>query len=230
MEIAGKFRPVFTRKNGSWQPTQQWKDVQAIMQRNTDIPINVQAAPSVLTGITGQGIWGTGGGVYRPDFGDAYVDPIQGSVTTAAHEAAHQAFPSQLINDPIAKAKNLENLQLDYEKNNLINDGTALRVGYEAFSKPIMLEEANAQGVATAAMNAVGLQPDPKGWPNMYAYPGQYRFGGMFDRAMPIYKQAFNKPGLATLVPGEIKAVDVIKESYMPAIQRQFQKGYQGIQ
>ena len=225
MELAGKFRPAFTKEGGSYQPTQLWQDVQAVMQRNTNTPINIQPAPSVLAGFGGQGIWGTGGGVYRPQFGDAYVDPIAGSVTTAAHEAAHQAFPSTLINDPRAQLKGEQSLMTNFSPD-LVNDGTAMRVGYEVFSKPIMLEEANIQGVATAAMNSMGLRPDTSGWKNMLAYPGEYRYGGRYDRALPIYKQAFNKPGVATLMPGEANTLKAMFNSYPKAIERQFKQGY----
>jgi hypothetical protein len=226
MNIAGKFLPAFTRNtDGSFVPTPEWQTVQDIMQQNTDIPINIQPAPSVMAGIDGQGIWGSGGGLYRPDFSDAYVDPIRGSVTTAAHEAAHQSFPSQLINDQKARKKSMESLMTDFTKS-LINDGTAMRVGYEALSKPIMLEEANAQGVVTAAMNAAGLKPNTGGWQNMLSYPGEYRFGGQFDRAAPLYKEGFNKPGIATLLPGELNTLDTMFKSYPYAMQRQFNKGY----
>ena len=230
MNIAGKFLPAFTRNtDGSFVPTPEWQKVSAIMQRNTDTPINIQPAPSVLAGIDGGGIWGTGGGVHRPAFGDAYVDPVSGSVTTAAHEAAHQAFGSRLINDPAARKKGYESLMTNFTPK-MVADGTAMRVGYEAFSKPILLEEANAQGVAAAAMNAAGMQPSLNGWSNMLAYPSEYRFGGSYDKAAPAYKQAFNKPGLGTLLPGEIDTLDTMGRSYLPAIQRQYQRGYGRIQ
>ena len=228
MELAGKYRPAFRRVDGSFEATPEWQKVSAIMQRNTDIPINIQPAPSVIAR-DGVGMWGTGGGVYRPAFGDAYVDPISGSVTTAAHEAAHQAFGSRLINDPAARKKGYEGLMTTFTPE-MIADGTALRVGYEAKSKPIMLEEANAQGVAAAAMNAAGMQPSKGGWPNMLSYPGEYRFGGYFDRAAPMYKLGFNKPGLGTLLPGEMDTFDTIQKSYLPAMQRQYQRGYGRIQ
>ena len=227
MEIAGKFRPAFERQNNSFIPTQQWQDVQAVMQRNTDTPINVQAAPSVLLDVNGMGMWGSGGGVYFPDTGQSYVDPIRGSVTVAAHEAAHQAFPSSLIHDQTARQKafnDLYSVSLDQA-----SDGTAMRVGYEALSKPLMLEEANAQGVASAAMNAVGLKPDTSGWQDMLSYPGEYRFGGRYDRAAPMYSKGFNKPGIATFLPGELNTYDTISRSSPYAIQRQFTKGYKRI-
>jgi hypothetical protein len=224
MELAGKFRPAFERQNNTFVPTQQWQDVQAVMQRNTNIPINVQAAPSVLADITGMGMWGSGGGIHFPDTGQTYVDPISGSVTVAAHEAAHQAFPSSLIHDQTAQQKGFNDLYS--VGRDQVADGTAMRVGYEALSKPIMLEEANAQGVATAAMNAIGLKPDTNGWQNMLSYPSEYRFGGRYDRAAPLYKESFNKPGIATFLPGELNTFNTILKSSPYAMQRQFNKGY----
>ena len=226
MELAGKYRPAFRKIDGSFEATPEWQKVSAIMQRNTDVPIDVQPAPSVLAGLNGVGIWGTGGGVYRPAFGDAYVDPISGSVTTAAHEAAHQAFPTRLIDDPAAYKKGYESMYETEFTPEMIADGTAMRVGYEAKSKPIMLEEANAQGVAAAAMNAAGMQPSPGTWATMLSYPGEYRFGGQYDKAAEMYKQSFNKPGVATFLPGEMDTFDTIGKSFLPAMQRQYQRGY----
>ena len=193
MEVAGKFFPAFEQVDGVYVQTPETEKVLGIMQENTDIPINVQVAPSVLTGIDGSGMWGTGGGVYDPLTGGTYVDPLKGSVTVAAHEAAHQAFPSELISDEKARAKGMESLNMDFPQK-LIDDGTAMRVGYEALSKPIMLEEANAQGVAVGALNKAGLPVDTSGFPDMLAYPAEYTFGGYFDKAAPLYKKGFNKP------------------------------------
>lgn len=225
MDLAGKYLPAFRRVDGGFQPTKEWQKVKNIMQSNTDVPVNVQAAPSVVTDISGKGIWGSGGGVYYPDSGAAYIDPLSGSVTTAAHEAAHQAFGSKLINDPRARAKGFESLNMNFSPR-LVNDGTALRVGYETISKPIMLEEANAQGVASAAMNAAGFKPDTSGWSNMLSYPGEYRFGGRYDRAAPLYQKAFNKPGVATFMTGELDTLQTMRNSYPYALQRQFESGY----
>ena len=114
MEVAGKFFPAFEQVDGVYVQTPETEKVLGIMQENTEMPINVQAAPSVLTDIKGDGIWATGGGVYDPLTGGTYVDPIKGSVTVAAHEAAHQGFPSQLINDVMAQAKGMESLNMDF--------------------------------------------------------------------------------------------------------------------
>ena len=222
--MAGKYLPAFRREGGRFVPTQEIESVLNLMQTKTDRPINIQPAPSVMAGINGMGIWGSGGGLYRPQYGDAYVDPLSGSVTTAAHEAAHQAFGSKLINDPKAMAKGNQNLMTPFSPE-LINDGTALRVGYDSISKPIMLEEANAQGVAYEAMKQAGYEPSAGGWGDMYNYPAEYRFGGYFDKGAPKYKEAFNKPGLATLMPGELDELQRMNRSFMPALQRQFGVG-----
>jgi hypothetical protein len=229
MELAGKFFPAFEQVDGIYVQTPETEKVLGIMQENTDIPINVQAAPSVLSSIDGGGMWGTGGGVHDPLTGGTYVDPIKGSVTVAAHEAAHQAFPSQLINDVKARAKGMESLNMDFPQK-LIDDGTAMRVGYEALSKPIMFEEAHAQGVTAGALNKAGLPVDTLGFPDMLGYPAEYRFGGYYDKAAPLYKKVFNKPGAATLLPEEVAQFDTIQKSFLPAIKRQYQTGIGRIQ
>jgi hypothetical protein len=224
VRLAGKYLPAFMREGSRFVPTTELNNVMNLMQSKTDMPINVQAAPSIMTDIKGRGIWGTGGGIYRPRYGDAYVDPLSGSVTTAAHEAAHQAFGSKLINDPMAALKGNQSLMTPFSPEK-ISDGTALRVGYEALSKPIMLEEANAQGVAYEAMIQAGYKPDTSGYSNMLDYPAEYRFAGQLDKAAPMYKKGFNKPGLATLMRGEMDALERIDKSFMPAIERQFGVG-----
>jgi hypothetical protein len=222
--MAGKYLPAFRREGGRFVPTQEMDNVLNLMQTKTDRPINIQPAPSVLAGIDGRGMWGSGGGLYRPQYGDAYIDPLSGSVTTAAHEAAHQAFGSKLINDLKAMAKGDQSLMTPFSTE-LVNDGTALRVGYESLSKPIMLEEANAQGVAYEAMTQAGYKPYTSGWNTMLSYPAEYRFAGQFDKAAPMYKIGFNKPGVATLMPGELDELQRINRSFMPAIERQFGVG-----
>jgi hypothetical protein len=62
------------------------------------------------------------------------------------------------------------------------------------------------------------------------AYPADYRFGGFFDKAAPLYKEGFNKPGISTLLPGEADQLGTINKSFLPAIQRQYQTGIGRIQ
>jgi len=223
--MAGKFLPAFRREGTSFVPTQEMNNVMNLMQSKTNIPINIQPAPSVLADINGMGMWGSGGGVnFGGVGGKTYVDPIRGSVTVAAHEAAHQAFPSSLATNPYAQQKFNETVTMNYTPD-LINSGAAMRANYENFSKPKLIEEANAQGVAYEAMNQAGYTPDRGGWSNMLSYPAQYRFGGYYDQGAPAYKNAFNKPGLGTLMPGELNEFQTMSRSFIPALQRQFGVG-----
>jgi hypothetical protein len=60
----------------------------------------------------------------------------------------------------------------------------------------------------------------------MLSYPGEYRFGGRYDKAAPLYQKAFNKPGVATLMTGELDTLQTMRKSYPYALQRQFESGY----
>jgi len=220
--MAGKFLPAFRREGTSFVPTQEMNNVINLMQSKTKIPINIQPAPSVIADADGMGMWGSGGGVNFDGIGgETYVDPFRGSVTVAAHEAAHQAFPSSLATNPFAQQKFNEVTTLNYTPD-LVDSGLGMRANYEVFSKPKLIEEANAQGVAYEAMLQAGLTPDTSGWNNMLSYPAEHRFGGYYDKGAPIYKQAFNKPGLGTLMPGEANELQRMNKSFMPAIRRQF--------
>jgi hypothetical protein len=87
------------------------------------------------------------------------------------------------------------------------------------------MEEANAQGVVYEAMKQAGYEPNKHGSATMLSYPAEYRFGGRYDQAAPIYKRVFNKPGLATLMPGELNELNKIDRSFTPAMERQFGYG-----
>ena len=222
--MAGKYLPAFRREGGRFVPTQEMNNVMNLMQAKTDIPINVQPAPSPLSDGQGGGMWGSAGGISFGVGDQTYVDPFRGSVTTAAHEAAHQAFPSSLATNPFGEQKFYEMIDMNYMPKD-INSGLAMRINYENFSKPKLIEEANAQGVAYQAMIDAGYKPDTNGWNNMLSYPAEHRFAGRFDKGAPEYRKAFNKPGLATLMPGELNELQRMNRSFMPALQRQFGVG-----
>ena len=224
MDLAGKFLPAFRREGNAFVPTQEMNNVINLMQSKTNIPLNVQPAPSVITGIDGMGMWGSGGGVNFGVGGETYVDPVFGDVTVAAHEAAHQGFPSSLAIDPNAPKKRQELVETMMTPE-MVNSGAAMRAGYENFGKYGLIEEANAQGVAYEAMKQSGYKPNKLGYSTMLGYPAEYRFGGHYDKAQPMYKEIFNKPGLATLMPGEAAELGRIQRSFGPAIERQFNYG-----
>jgi hypothetical protein len=225
MGLAGKFLPAFKREGTAFVPTEEMNNVINLMQSKTNNPIKIQPAPSVIAGIDGMGMWGSGGGVnYGGVRGTTYVDPIFGNVTVAAHEAAHQAFPSSLATSQNAVQKNKELLGTRMTPE-MVDSGAAMRAGYETFGKPSLMEEANAQGVVYEAMKQAGYEPNTNGWATMLSYPAEYRFGGKHDRAAPIYKEVFNKPGLATLMPREMDELVRMNKSFIPAMERQFGYG-----
>ena len=225
MDLAGKFLPAFRREGNAFVPTSEMNNVINLMQSKTNNPINIQAAPSVIADINGMGMWGSGGGVnFGGVRGTTYVDPVGGDVTVAAHEAAHQAFPSSLASNPNGRQKLME-LYTTKMTPEMVDSGAAMRAGYENIGKRSLMEEANAQGVAYEAMKQAGYEPNKLGWSTMLSYPAEYRFGGHYDQAAPAYKQGFNKPGLATLMPGEAAELGRIQRSFGPAIERQFNYG-----
>lgn len=225
MGLAGKFLPAFKREGTAFVPTEEMNNVINLMQSKTNNPIKIQPAPSVISGIDGMGMWGSGGGVnYGGVGGTTYVDPVFGDVTVAAHEAAHQAFPSSLASNPNAAQKRME-LFATRMTPEMVDSGAAMRAGYENLGKRALMEEANAQGVAYEAMTQAGYKPNKLGWATMLSYPAEYRFGGQYDQAAPIYKGAFNKPGLATLMPGEADELNRMQRSFTPAMERQFGYG-----
>jgi len=217
---------------GEWQQSPELKKVLGIMQDNTDKQINIEIAPSPMM-LGGQPAWGSGNGVYQPNTGRAFVDPMS-HPTVGAHEAAHQTFMS-----PHATKHSFNKVYQDrvnHQLNNpnnytqeMIDKGATMRMEFETRDKPFMIEEANAQGVAQAAMDKAGIPVDTSGWPDMYAYPEAYQFGGQFSRSTGRYMQGANKPGLATLTPDEGAELKAMRKSAGPAVRRQFDLGYQMI-
>lgn len=231
---AGERLQSFIRTNtGGWQQSPELKKVLGIMQDNTSNKINIEMAPSPMM-FGNQPAWGSGGGVFTPSTNRAFVDPFS-HPTVGAHEAAHQAFPSaldaQFRNKESDLYKRME--QQFYNKDNftpdMINKGASMRAMYELMDKPFMIEEANAQGVAQAAMDKAGIPVNTSGWQNMFAYPESYSFGKQFSKAAPTYSKFFDKPTRASLTTPEINELEAIHKGSFPAVRRQFNLGYQQI-
>ena len=225
----------FVRTNdGEWVQSPETKRVLDIMQANTSVPINIEVAPSPMMFSSGKPAWGSGEGVFKPNTGRAFIDPFA-HPTVAAHEAAHQAFMSDLGQQYTYDDEYVERLnkQLADPKNyssEMIDKGATMRLGYEAYDKPFLIEEANAQGVAQAAMDRAGIPVITSGWDDMYEYPEAYTFGGPFSEAVRMYKEGANRPGFATLTPAEAAELGAIQRASSPAVRRQFDLGYQRIQ
>lgn len=230
---AGKKLQSFIKAtDGTWEQSPELKKVLSIMQDNTDKQINIEAAPSVMV-MGGKPAWGSGHGEYDPKTGRAFVDPFA-HPTVGAHEAAHQAFMTPLATDYSFNPEYQErmNNQLNNPANyspEMVDKGATMRMQFETRDKPFMIEEANAQGVAQAAMDKAGIPVDTSGWPDMYAYPEAHRFGGQFSKSTRDYMYGANKPGLATLTPGEATELGAMGRSVGPAVRRQFGLGYQRI-
>ena len=227
-----KLQSFIQNDEGKWQQSPELKTVLGIMQDNTDKQINIEVAPSPMI-LGGQPAWGSGNGVYNPKTGRAFVDPMS-HPTVGAHEAAHQTFmtPHATKHSFNKTYQDRINHQLNNPNNytpEMINKGATMRMQFEAFDKPYMIEEANAQGVAQAAMDKAGISVDTGGWPDMYAYPEAHQFGGQFSKSTGGYMQGANKPGLATLTSGEGAELGAMSRSAAPAVKRQFDLGYQMI-
>ena len=223
----------FVKANdGTFEQSPELKKVLGIMQDNTDKEINIEVAPSPMM-LGGKPAWGSGGGVYEPDTGRAFVDPFA-HPTVGAHEAAHQTFmtPHATKHSFNKQYQDRMQAQLNNPANftpEMIDKGATMRLEYETRDKPYLIEEANAQGVAQAAMDKAGIPVDTSGWPDMYAYPEAYKFGGQFSKSTGRYMQGANKPGLATLTADEGAEFGAIQKSAPAAVRRQFDLGYQMI-
>jgi len=180
-------------RSGKWNLTPVTQDVLSVIRSapgGQNFDVQPMPAPAAINGI---GQWGSGGGYYSPGTNQTYVDPLMGSTLTAAHEAGHAAFPSSFI-------KQYESGNLNFATNPAkLNRDSGQEMMYASqFTRPIMIEEANAQGIAYGAIDRVNpsLRADEytQGWSGgPLQYPGTYNLGGMFDSIMPEY--AKNKIG-----------------------------------
>ena len=221
--------------DGNWKQTPETQKVLGIIRDSGGRDFKVEPMPSPMAQ-NGEGQWGLGGGVYMPSQGRTFVDPVNGTVSVAAHEAGHASFETDLIKDTnsgkLGAFEKLNNMQG-------ASDGNKMRAVYETMSKPIMLEEANAQGVMQAAMDKAGYKADYSGWkavptsrtgladdiPAALTYPGEYRMGGRYDRGMGEYMKAMPRED-NQLTQEEMQVLGKTRDSLVPAMTRQFQKGY----
>ena len=231
---AGKKLTSFIQDDqGKWSQSPELQKALGILQQNTDKKVKVEMYPSPMMAGPDNPAWGSGNGVYQPNTGRAFVDPLA-HPTVAVHEGAHQTMMSQHATDhsfnPKYQARAFGQLMdPGNATDKMINKGATLRMGYETLDKPFMIEEANAQGITQGVMDKAGIPVDTSGWPDMYAYPEAYQFGGPFSKSTPAYQQSFNKPGIATFTEGEAGEIGRIRKSAPIAVRRQFQKGYESI-
>ena len=210
-------------EDGKLVPTPEMTKVIGIMQEHTDVPLNVQPYNSVEA-TNGIPRWGSGEGHATP-LGEAFVDPFS-HPTVAAHEAAHQGFTTDLVLSGAADRKRQELFEnADNFSKGMHDKGATMRALFETGTKARMLEEAHAQGVAQRVMDLAGLEADTSGWQDMKAYPLAHRFGGRFNPETSLYKQNV-KPSINDFTEGELSEFIQMQKSARPAVNRQFDRGY----
>jgi hypothetical protein len=215
--------PAFTmNKQGQWNLTPVTQDVLNVI---SSVPgakdFSIEPMPSVAAR-EGKPLWGTGSGFYDPSVNKTYVDPLMGSTLTAAHEAGHAAFPTSLLQKAEAGKLNFTTNPQDLDR----DSGRELTYAAQ-FTRPVMLEEANVQGVAYGAVDKI----DPRLRADEYVmgrthgpleYPAGYSLGGSFDPVMKQYMS--NKYGPPS--PEEEQAYIESTKNAWPMLNRQFRKGY----
>lgn len=210
-------------EDGKLTATPEMVKVIGIMQEHTDVPLNIQPYNSVQAE-NGIPLWGSSTGHARPG-GEAFVDPFS-HPTVAAHEAAHQGFTTDLVLSGAADSKRRELFEnADNFSKGMHDKGATMRALFETGTKARMLEEAHAQGVAQRAIDLAGLEVDTSGWQDMKAYPLEHRFGGRFNPETSLYKQNV-KPSIKDFTEGEFSEFDRMQRSAVPAVNRQFDRGY----
>ena len=210
-------------EDGELTATPEMKKVIDIMQKHTDVPLNIQPYNAVQAE-NGIPRWGSGSGHATPG-GEAFVDPF-GHPTIAAHEAAHQGFTTDLVLSGAADKKRKELFEnKDNFSQSMHDKGATMRALFETGTKARMLEEANAQGIAQRAMELAGLETDTSGWQDMKAYPLEHRFGGRYNPETSLYKQHV-KPSINDFTEGELSEFMKMQKSATPVVNRQFDIGY----
>ena len=222
------------QEDGSWKQTPETKKVLNIIRQSGGKDFTVEAAPSVLLGLGGKPMWGTGGGVHT-ELG-TYVDPIAGNVSTAAHEAMHASFPTE-IHEDFKKGVGLEKLN-DMEDAPLGNQLSAVRA---TIGMPVMYEESHAQGGAASAMEKAGFKFNANGYldvgteitglsetvPAALTYPGGYRYGGEYDDASKQYEAVQNiGPNGRGYSVDEQNAIKRVYGNHLPIMKRAFKQGF----
>ena len=170
-------------------------------------------------------MWGSGGGHYNAnvDPNKVYVDPIQGDSHVVAHEIGHAVAPSE-----IRRHQGSSYEEMDKKYNPETNSqhpvhapdksGARVRADYEMLAKPVMIEEASAQGFAVGLQRRAG--PTNNDYNSMYDYPKSFH-----DRGANTYERMQARG--RELTDSENNEIDAINRSHMPAIKREYDKGYE---
>jgi len=178
-------------------------------------------------------MYGSGGGYVTYDSPqDVYVDR-SGGAHVLAHELGHSQFPTELMK---SYKKNIMSYDEPYspqdeqiiDKLDRANPAT-IRYAYEKQTVPVMLEEANAQGVARGTTEAIGLgdKEDKSIYKNPTDYPLQYGREGI-DLLNQQFSHEFEGEPLGigiTGTPGMREEYYRIQDNMPQRIKRAYFKG-----
>jgi hypothetical protein len=209
-----------------FQPTEQSKSVIDLLNQASGKQFNLQPANSVMAN-EGIPLWGSGGGFVNQknaaDRNIGYVDPLQGTVHTVAHEGAHAVLPSSLKKDELRK---FDTFSANPSQGFPINIGTIprdngqrLRWAHETYGKPTLVEESHAQGVAEGVLNKLGIPSisSVDAYKTPLDYPSTFVTQGL---------DVYSKNEIGPPSPGERNEARRIFGAAEPLMQRVFNQGY----
>jgi hypothetical protein len=216
--------PAFNYVPGKgFEPTEQSQKVIELLNQASGKQYNLRPFNSVMAR-DGEPYWGTGGGVaYSDQPGVGYVDPLGGTVHTVAHEGAHVVFPSDLrqgrlkieqdFNNPKHQSVNINPLNVPRDT------GQRLRYVHEIITKPSLVEETRAQGVAEGVLNKLGIfsESSVPEYKTPLDYPATFATKGV---------NMYANTEIGPPSPGEMKEVQTIRRGVGPLMERVFKQGY----
>lgn len=199
----------YEREKG-FVPSKNTKQIVNKFKEITGKNLDIRPANSVMAN-EGVPFWGGGGGVvFHDEKNVGYIDPFKGNAHVVAHEGAHALMRSPLYAQSFTQQSQIDPLKVPRDT------GQRMRYIHETLAKPIMEEEANAQGVAYGILNKLGI-PNEETWKTPIDYPRTY-----LDKGLGTY----TKTEIGPPTPAERKELQTILRSTDPFLQRVFQRGY----
>ena len=198
-------------KDKGFIPTENTNKIVDTFRSLTGKGLDIRPANSVMAQ-GGKPIWGSGGGEAVLGAGIGYVDPLMGNTHVVAHEGAHALMPSPLFLFSRSNRPTIDPLSVPRDT------GQRMRYVHETLSKPIMEEEANAQGIAYGVLNKIGIPSQgQETWKSPLDYPRTYLDEGI---------GAYTRTEIGPPSPEEQKEMQTILDSTDPFLQRIYQRGY----
>jgi len=175
--------------------------------------------------IDGNPVMGTGGGVNWSDTGQTIVDPMEGTVHTIAHEAAHELAPSSLSDYTRKKfaGSNFGSFPALMNPLDVPRDtGARMRYVHELFAKQPLVEEARAQGIAYGLLDQLGI-PYKEGeyGNNPLNYPATFLKKGIGN---------YSNVEVGPPTKAERDEAETILDSTYPLLRREYNRGYDYVQ